>query len=155
MTIKRTRKCRLVGNLYDGWDGEFLDSGQQVMYMGVAEGRAFFAYVRGQDHNRVVEWRFSPKRTAAKMAEFGYGQDAIDVILNSDSPGAARTVASVDPEELRREGTVVAQVEVADMGGRWELRIDGEVVDERDHVEDNRDAKAWVEQVMESRKVAS
>jgi hypothetical protein len=147
VTMKRVRRCRLVGNMYDGWTGEFVDTGQSEAVFGLAEGRRFFVYTRSRERGDRVEFRFSPRKTAAVMRDLGYDQDAINVVLNSDSPRAARTVASTNPEELRREARVKHEASVEQRGEGWVLIVDGEVVDERESVTDASDAKAWVEAV--------
>lgn len=147
-TLTKTRPCRLAGGPYDGWNGEFLDTDQRLVFMGPDGGQSF-AYKRSQrppKKDRPVVFRFDKATTRIALQAAGVSAELID-IATADPADIPVNLPSDGREEPLK---VKLDVRVERRGTRrWVMIVDGEEVAGRVDLEDTAEAaQAWVKSVL-------
>lgn len=141
------RKFRFHGGPFNGWTGEFTDTGQDVVMWGPDGGQSF-AYVRVQSGATIVTFTFDVALTRAALTEAGLSPAAIDLAVATNSTAAALAAERLEDDWIAGHREIKANVEVRRDGAGWVMYADGELVAEREDVADADDAKAWVDEVM-------
>ena len=133
MTI---RNFKFKGGPFGGWEGEFVDNGQDKIVYG-PPGEKVYVYLRVDPifKRKFVPFRYNAALTKIEMLEQGYSLEEAD--LAGDGPE-------------RKEASFEQKVEVKPLDGRWVMIVDGVIVGERgqDEITCAEDAKAWVGEVM-------
>lgn len=71
--MRGTRACRFVGGPMDGWQGEYVNTGQEVSFFGDGAERGCYVYRLDKhtaDHAMTV-WRFDGKESTRLLRAAG------------------------------------------------------------------------------------
>lgn len=139
--MKRVRQFRLKGGPFDGWEGEYLDRGEDVIRYG-PPGEQVYCYRRRPP---------LPFARRSKADVFRYDRHATKVaMLDAGFSPAEADLAGDGPDRPTDAPGYSQKVSVDRIGDRWVMSVEGVIVDERpaEEVGDAKDAKDWVAQVM-------
>lgn len=135
--MSKIRNFKFKGGPFAGWEGEFVDNGQDRITYG-PPGEKVYVYLRRNPfvrRTKFVTFKYHAGLTKIEMLEQGYSLEQAD--MAGDGP-------------QRQEASFSQKVEVKPHDGRWVMIVDGVIVGERsqDEITDKADAKAWVAEVM-------
>jgi hypothetical protein len=145
MTTK-LRKFKLKGGPFSGWEGEFVEQHQDVIFWGPDGGKSFAYKRRPEQPGKPVVFAYDKPLTAMALQVAGVSPDDIEIALADDQHAAvlAQRAREAAPAPFTQK------VEVRRSGDIAEMWVDGDLVDlvEWSQVANPDDAKAWVASVM-------
>lgn len=143
----KTRKFKLKGGPFSGWEGEFVEKGQDVIFWGPDGGKSF-AYKRRQPEQpgKPVVFGYDKPLTAMALQVAGVSPEDIELALADDKQAAVLAERARD----KAPPAFTQKVEVRMAGDIAEMWVDDELVDiaAASDIATAEDAKAWVASVM-------
>lgn len=145
------RKFEFKGGPFDGWEGEYVANGQEVIRYG-PPGEQVYIYRRHQPlvqvrRSKVDKFRYDRLATKTEMLAAGFSPEQADLAGNGNLTA-----------EQRADGPSYEQaVKVEQIAGRWVMVAEDVILAERPlhDIADANDAKAWVAEVMLPKKEAN
>lgn len=122
---------KLYGGIYDGWAGDFIDTGEDVTWLG-PPGEASYAYRRGKPEGKLERWYYDQRLSDARQ--------------KADNPNFLHLPPDASGEK-KTENTKLT-IRRNENERRWEMLLGSEIIATRQQdIHSKEEAQEWLRDV--------